>query len=75
MSDDKHPRLETLICAAGLNTSVRHRLLNGQRRQVAAEFDLSGRELEVVLALEATTHRGLAQGLHEWVSRQELNTA
>jgi hypothetical protein len=74
MLKNKHPRLEALVCAAGLDTTVRRRLLNGQRRKVAAEFDLSGQELEAVMAISATTHRGFAQGLREWVGGQESST-
>jgi hypothetical protein len=74
MSNIQYPRLQTLICEAGLNAAILHRLLNGQRRQVATAFGLSGQELEAVMALQANTYQDLAQGLRDWMARQEQQT-
>jgi hypothetical protein len=60
-------RFQVLVGAAGLSTDIRHRLLNGQRRQVSAELDLSDQEIETVLEIEAKTLRDFARDLHERV--------
>jgi hypothetical protein len=70
LSARDYPHLRLLIGAAGLDESVRYRLLNGQRRQVAAEFGLSAQELEVVMAIEAMTLEDLAQGLLDWMAQR-----
>ncbi len=70
-----HPRLQVLVGAAGLDDGVRYRLLNGQRRQVAAEFGLSGREIEIVMRIEATAYRDFVRHLHHWVTRQQPGAA
>ena len=75
MLEHNHPRLQVMIGAAGLDDGVRHRLLNGQRRQVAAEFGLSDREIKVVMRIEATAYHDFAQHLHNWVTQQQPNAA
>ena len=75
MLEHNHPRLQVMVGAAGLDDGVRHRLLNGQRRQVAAEFGLSGQEMEVVMRIEATVYRDFVQHLHDWVTQQQPNAA
>ena len=75
MLEHNHPRLQVMIGAAGLDDGVRRRLLNGQRRQVAVEFGLSGREIEVVMRIEATAYHDFAQHLHNWVTQQQPNAA
>jgi hypothetical protein len=72
---DNHSRLQVLAGAAGARESVRHRLLNGQRRQVAIEFDLTEREVEVVMAIEAETLQDFVRDLYERIVQQQLSTA
>ncbi len=57
------PRLHILTAAAGLDQDVCHRLLNGQRRQVALEFGFSEQEVEYITNIKAETLQDLAQGL------------
>ena len=73
MSHKKHPRLENLLCEAGLRGSVLQRLLNGQRQQVGQEYRLSGPELEALVSVQATTFETLAQGLQDWMNRRRLS--
>ncbi len=65
-----YPRLRLLIGAAMLSADVCYRLLNGQRKQVAVEYGLTGQELEAVMAIEAATLPCLAQGLLDWAAQQ-----
>ncbi len=71
MLEHNHPRLQLLVSAAGLDDSVRDRLLNGQCRQVAAEFGLSAREMEVVMSIETTAYHDFVQHLHDWITQQQ----
>jgi hypothetical protein len=75
MSHKKHPRLESLLCEAGLSGSVLQRLLNGQRRQVAQEYRLSAPELEALVSVEATTFENLAQALQDWMNERRLSAS
>jgi hypothetical protein len=62
-----YPRLQVLAGTAALREGVRHRLLNGERRLVATEFDLSSQEIEVVMGVEAETIQDFARDLHQRV--------
>ena len=68
---DWNYRLHKLFNAAGLHEQVRHRLLNGQRRQVALEFELSEQEVEAVMAVQAETLSELARGLRELTGQRQ----
>ncbi len=75
MIDHDHSRLQTLAGAAGLNKSIRHRLLNGQRRQVAVEFGLSDQEIQIVMAIDAKTLGDFVRGLLDWTTQQQPGAA
>jgi hypothetical protein len=68
---DDYPRLQTLVAVAGLQPDVRHRLLDGQRQQVAIEFGLPEQEIEGVMAIKAETLQDLVQGLLDWTTQQQ----
>jgi hypothetical protein len=68
---DDYPRLQILVAVAGLQPDIRHRLLNGQRQQVAIEFDLPEQEIEGVVAIKAETLQDFAQGLLDWTTQQQ----
>ncbi len=69
---DNHPRLQLLTGAALLDTRLCDRLLNGQRRQVAAEFGLSGQEINVVMAIQAETFQDFVRGLLDWTAQPSV---
>jgi hypothetical protein len=69
MSNCYFPQLQILAGTAALRSDVGHRLLNGQRQQVVAEFDLDKHEVEVVMAVEAETLRDFARDLHERITQ------
>ncbi len=66
-----HSRLQVLAGAARMDGLLCDRLLNGQRRQVAIEFGLSSREVDVVMAIEANTVQDFATGLLNWMTQQQ----
>ncbi len=68
---DTNYRLQILVNTAGLHEDVRHRLLNGQRRQVAVELGLSEQEIKAVMAVQADTLLDFVRGLREWVSQRQ----
>ncbi len=66
-----HSRLQVLAGAARMDTLLRERLLNGQRRQVAVEFGLSSQEVDAVMTIEANTVQDFAVGLLNWMTQQQ----
>ena len=69
---DNHPRLQLLTGAIWLDTKLCDRLLNGQRRQVAAEFGLSSQEINVVMAIQANTFQDFVRGLLDWTAQPSV---
>lgn len=67
----RFPHLQRLIGAAGLDGRTRFYLLNGRRQETAMQFDLSEQELEAVMSIEAHSFQGLADGLVDWMERQQ----
>ena len=67
----RFPHLQRLIGAAGLDGRTRFYLLNGQRRETALKFGLSDQELEAVMTIEAHSFQDLADGLIDWMDRQQ----
>jgi hypothetical protein len=65
-----YPNLQLLVGSAGLDKTLRDRLLNGDRRRVLAAFNLSQAEREAVLAVEADSLHAFAQALLCWMERQ-----
>ncbi len=66
----RYPNLQVLVGTATLDSRFCDRLLNGDRYQAIARFDLSEAEREVVLTIEANTLTEFAQALLIWMDRQ-----
>ena len=63
--------LQTLVGTAVTDPRFCHDLLNGRRRTLLAEFDLTDEEREVVLGVEAGSIQVFAAQLGEWLEAQE----
>jgi hypothetical protein len=59
--------LNTLVVTAVVNPEFCAKLLNGERRAVIADFDLTEEEREAVMAVRADTIETFAAGLDEWL--------
>jgi hypothetical protein len=67
----KFPHLEHIVATAVTDSSFRTRLLNGDRSQVIAAFDLAQDEREVILAIRADTLEAFAQELLYWMRQHD----
>ena len=63
--------LHTLVGTALTDSKFCHNLLNGRRRTLLTEFDLTNEEREVVLGVEAESIQAFAAQLCEWLNVQE----
>jgi len=63
--------LQILVGTALTDPRFCHDLLNGRRRSLLAEFDLTAEEREVVLGVEAESIQEFAVQLCEWLKAQQ----
>jgi hypothetical protein len=66
--------LHTLVGTALTDSRFCHDLLNGRRRTLLADFDLTDEEQEAVMVIEANSIQDFAAHLHEWLKTQESHT-
>lgn len=70
MKSHNYPQLQHVVAEAIYDEAFRERLLNGDRRRVIAKFALPQDERDALLAVEADTLEGLAQGLLCWMKQR-----
>jgi hypothetical protein len=63
----KHRALQDLIGRAIVDREFRDRLLNGNREQVVAEFDLTDIERRAIHSIEAQSFEEFAGSLQDWI--------
>jgi hypothetical protein len=66
-------QLNILVGKAVINREFRHALLNGQRREKVADFELTDEERDAVLAIRAETVQEFAQALERWLHDREAD--
>ena len=67
--------LQILVGTALTDPKFRHNLLDGRRHSLLTEFDLTDKEREAVLVIEAESIQQFAARLCEWLEAQEGITA
>ena len=70
-----HGVLQDLVANAVVDAGFCNRLLNGERRAILREFDLTEDERRVVLGIEAVSLKEFAIQLDEWLVVQEGSLA
>jgi hypothetical protein len=66
--------LHTLVGTALTDHNFCHDLLNGRRRTLLAQFDLTNEEREAILGIQADTLQEFASQLCEWLKAQKSPT-
>ena len=66
-----HMALQILVGTALTDPQFCHDLLNGRRRTILAQFDLTEEEQKAVLGVEAESIQDFAAQLCEWLKVQE----
>lgn len=69
-----HGVLQDLVANAVIDAGFCNRLLNGERRRVLLEFDLTEDERQAVLGIEAVSLKDFAIQLDEWLEAREEPT-
>jgi hypothetical protein len=69
-----HASLQLLIGTALTDTDFRKKLLNGQRRSVLTNFDLTDEETQFLYTIQAHDLQEFAIRLDEWLSSQAIPT-
>jgi hypothetical protein len=69
MTGKKFQHLENIIATAHYDETFHLRLLNGNRAQAIACYDLTPEEREALLTIDADTLRTLARELERWMER------
>jgi hypothetical protein len=66
----QYSNLAFLVGRAGLDKTLRSRLLNGDRSRAIAAYELSEEEREAVLSIQANTLVDFAEALLQWFTNQ-----
>lgn len=66
--------LHTLVGTALTDRQFCHDLLNGKRRTLLTQFDLTKEEQEAILSIQAETLQEFASQLCEWLKAQKSPT-
>lgn len=64
---------QSVIGNAVIDTEFRKGLLNGKRRFILANFNLSPEEVEFAMKISADSLQDFAKQLDTWISRQQGN--
>ncbi len=72
---DRHEELQALLGRALVDETFRRDLLNGHRRECAAEYALSADEREAVLGVRASDLQSFAAGLESWLQAASSPTS
>ena len=64
-------QLNVLVGTAVVDPQFQEALLNGQRREMIAPFELTDEERGVVLSIQAENLQDFAQILHDWLRERE----
>jgi len=67
----EHMALQILVGTALTDPQFCHDLLNGRRRTILSQFDLTEEERKAVLGVEAESIQDFAAQLCEWLKAQE----